>query len=158
MDVSALTDAERRFLEELEARGVRFLVVGLAAALLQGANTATQDIDLWFEDIADPRIGEAARAVGGLWVSGSFGMRPPALGGDALGDRFDVVTHVHGVASFEQEYGAAREVTVDGVTLRILPLDRIIASKRALARPRDQAHLPALEEALLAQQAHDEPD
>ena len=137
---------------------MRYLIVGLAAALLQGANTATQDIDLWFEDLADPRIGEAARAAGGIWVSGSFGMRPPALGGEALSDRLDVVTHVHGVESFDAEYGAAQEVMLGGLKVRILPLARIIASKRALNRPRDQAQLPALEEALAAQQDPEAPE
>jgi hypothetical protein len=42
--------------EELNRRGVRYLVVGVAAAVLQGATTATQDVDLWFEAL------EAARA------------------------------------------------------------------------------------------------
>jgi hypothetical protein len=146
---SALTEVERRFLEELNARGVRFLIVGVGAALLQGANTATQDVDLWFESTADAKIGEAARAAGGIWVSGAFGMRPPALGG-ALGDRFDVVTHVHGLKSFAEEYDASLALTLEGVPLRVLPLARVIASKRALGRPRDLAQLPALEEALAA--------
>jgi len=150
LDVSALTPGERRFLEELNARGVRYLVVGLAAAAVQGATIGTQDIDLWFENLGDPGIGDAARAAGGLWVSGSFGMRPPALGGATLGDRFDVVTHVHGIGPFAAEYPGARAATIDGVAVRVLPLARIIASKRALGRPRDHAHLPALEEALAA--------
>lgn len=33
--LSALKDAERRFLEELNARGVRYMLVGLSAAILQ---------------------------------------------------------------------------------------------------------------------------
>lgn len=147
---SALTEAERHFLEELDRLGVKFLVVGLSAALLQGANGATQDVDLWFEDTTDPRIGSAARAVGGVWVPGSFGMRPPALGGDALGDRFDVVTHLHGLDDFAIEYLGARMIELDGVRVRVLPLARIIASKRATGRPKDLAQLPALEEALAA--------
>ena len=36
---SNLTEAERRFLAELEARGVAYMIVGLTAATLQGANT-----------------------------------------------------------------------------------------------------------------------
>lgn len=149
MDASALTTAERRFIEELNQRGVRYMIVGLSAALLQGANTATQDIDLWFETIQDPRIGEAARAVGAIWVSGSYGMQPPALGG-ALGDRFDVVLHMSGLDSFDVEYARARAITVDELTVPVLPLDRILASKRSANRPKDLAAIPALEEALAA--------
>ena len=39
------------------------------------------DIDLWFEDPSDVRIVQAVREVGGFWVSGSFGLRPPQIGG-----------------------------------------------------------------------------
>ena len=35
----------------------------------QGATTATQDVDLWFESVEDPRIGEAARTAGGAWIA-----------------------------------------------------------------------------------------
>jgi hypothetical protein len=140
---SALTEAERGLLLELNARGVRFIIVGASAARLQGANTATQDIDLWFASTTDPALSEAVSAAGGIWV----GMMPPAIGGDALGDRFDVVVHMHGLGAFELEHENALQMTIDGVPVRVLPLERIIASKRATGRPRDQAQLPALEEA-----------
>lgn len=143
-----LTDAERRFLAELDARGVRYLIVGLTAAGLQGANTTTVDIDLWFESPADPAIGAAATAAGGIWVSG-FGMMPARLGGP-LGDRFDVVVQMSGLGLFEEEYARSLPVTVEGVDVRVLPLDRVLASKRAANRPKDRAAIPALEEALAA--------
>jgi len=146
--VSALSDAERRFLEELNRRAVRYLIVGLSAAIMQGANTATRDIDLWFATISDPAIGPAAEAAGGIWVSG-FGMMPAQLGG-VLGDRFDVVNQVSGIGAFEDEYPDAVSAMIDGVPVKILPLARILASKRAANRPKDQAAIPALEEALAA--------
>jgi predicted nucleotidyltransferase len=149
MPNSALSDSERGFLLELRDRNVPFMVVGVSAALLQGAPIATQDIDLWFERLDDPRIGEAAVAVGGIWVSGAFGMRPPALGG-ALGDRFDVVTHMHGLRTFAEEAQSTVEVSMDGVPVRVLRLDRIIASKRAAGRAKDLAQIPALEATLAA--------
>lgn len=144
-----LTDGERRFLLELERRGVRFLVIGMTSAVLQGARGATEDIDLWFERLDDTRIGEAARAAGGFYVSGSFGMRPPAFGG-ALGDRFDVVTHVHGADAFDVELARAVDIDLEGVVLHLMPLARVLASKRASGRPKDLAQIPALEEALAA--------
>jgi len=146
---SALAAPELRFLAELRARGVEFAIVGVSAALLQGATIATQDIDLWFAQIDDPRIGQAAAAVGGIWISGSFGMRPPGLGG-ALGDRFDVVTHMSGLGSFADELPNTVEVDLEGVKVRVLALERIVASKRAAARPKDLAHIPALEAAIAA--------
>jgi hypothetical protein len=119
----------------------------MTAAVLQGARGVTEDIDLWFERLDDPHIAEAARSVGGLWVSGSFGMRPPMLGG-ALGDRFDVVTHVDGADTFAIERARAVFVVVDGQMLPLMPLARVLASKRASKRAKDLAQIPALEEAL----------
>jgi predicted nucleotidyltransferase len=149
-DFSALTDGERTVLDGLCRRGVRFMLVGLSAAVLQGANTATRDIDIWFEDTSDLRIGEAVREANGIWVSGSFGMRPPQIGGDAIGDRLDVVTHMHGLGTFQEELPNATVVEVDGIFLQVLKLERIIASKRAAGRKKDLAVIPALEEALAA--------
>ena len=143
-----LTEAERRFLAELDARGVRYLIVGLTAAGLQGANTTTVDIELWFESPADPGLSAAAAAAGGLWVSG-FGMMPARLGGP-LGERFDVVLQMSGLGRFEEEYAHSVPLSVEGVHVRVLPLDRVLASKRAANRPKDQAAIPALEEALAA--------
>lgn len=148
MDAFVLTEAERHFLLELEARGVRFMVVGLTSAALQGANTTTIDIDLWFAQIGDPRINEAARVAGGGLVS-DFGLMPAALAGP-LGERFDVVPTMSGLGTFDEEWAHTKTVRVDGVPLRILNLARILASKRAADRPKDRAVIPALEEALAA--------
>jgi predicted nucleotidyltransferase len=144
---SALEPAEREFLRALNELGVRYLIVGVTAASIQGARVATEDIDLWFEDLGDARIGTAAARVEGVWVPGHFGMQPPALGGK-LGDRFDVVLTLSGLRQFAAEYEQASSAEIDGVQVKVLPLARIIVSKRAANRPKDRAALPALEAAL----------
>jgi len=149
-----LSSAERRFLAVLLSKGTRFMIVGMTGALLQGARGLTEDVDLWFEDLSDPRVDEAAREAGGFYVSG-FGMRPPALGGDALGDRFDIVTHMHGLRPFPEEFAGAVRLELEGIELPVLPLERIVASKRASGRPKDEAVLPSLETALAVIEARD---
>lgn len=149
-DFSAFTDGERAVLKALNRFGVRFMLVGLSAAVLQGANAATRDIELWFADLSDSRIGDAVREARGIWISGSFGMRPPQIGGDNVGDRLDVVSHMHGLGTFEEEMRNTIEIEIDDIPLRVLALPRIIASKRATGRPKDAAAIPALEEALAA--------
>jgi hypothetical protein len=94
---SILSEGERSLLRELDELGVRYLVVGMSAALLQGARGATEGIDLWFEDLGDPRVAQAVRAAGGIWVSGSFGTGQPRIGGEALSERLDVVTRMSGL-------------------------------------------------------------
>jgi predicted nucleotidyltransferase len=142
-DAASLSEGEQRFLQSLSDLGVRYLVVGMSAALLQGARGATEDIDLWFQDLSDPLIGEAARRSGGFWVTRS---EPPLLGG--MGERFDVVTTMSGLPDFSEEYARAKEFSVDGVALKVLPLERIIVSKRAANRSKDQVALRNLELAL----------
>lgn len=145
---SALTAPERALLRALNEVGVRFMVVGMSAALIQGARGATEDIDLWFENVTDPRIGECVRSAGGIWVSGAFGMGSPQVGGDELGERFDVVTHMSGLADFATEYKNVRFEWVDGVSVPLLPLVRILQSKKVAGRSKDSAQLHALEDAI----------
>ena len=57
VDDFALTLAERRLFEALNGRGVRYILRGMGAALLEGAPVATQDLDIWFEQ---PRQGSGA--------------------------------------------------------------------------------------------------
>jgi hypothetical protein len=148
VDGFTLTAAERALLSALRERGVPYLIVGLGAALLEGAPVATQDLDLWFERIDDERIRLAAADAGGFWIP-AFGMRPPGFGGDGLA-RIDVVLTAHGLQPFAVEYARAVEHTVDEVAVSVLPLDRVLASKRATNRPKDIAALPALEATLRA--------
>jgi hypothetical protein len=144
----ALTPAERNLFEALHRRGVRFVLVGMGAAVIEGAPIATQDLDVWFERADDERIRLAAADAGGFWISG-FGMQPPAFGGEGL-DRLDVILTAHGLDPFAVEYPRALERSIDGVPVRVLPLDRVIVSKRAVGRHKDLAQLPALEATLLA--------
>lgn len=149
MALPPLNEPEVRLLRELSDRGVRFVLVGMSAAILQGATGVTQDLDLWFESLADARIGDAVRAAGGIYLSGSFGMQPPTIGG-GLGDRFDVVTHAHGLGPFAEEWPGTRIEQIQGVPVHVLPLERVLASKRAAGRSKDLAQIPVLEAAIAA--------
>lgn len=143
-DRDFLADGERVFLHALNESGVRYLITGMSAALLQGARGSTEDIDLWFEDIGDERIGEAAREAGGFWVTH---MQPPMLGGE-LGSRFDVVTHMSGLESFEAEYQNSPVERLGGVVVHLLPLRRILHSKRAAGRTKDEPGIHQIKLAL----------
>ena len=153
MDDFALTPAERALLAALNAQGVRYIVIGLGAAVLQGAPVSTQDVDLWFEHPGDDAVRRALAESGGFWISG-FGMQPPGLGGEGL-ERLDTVLTAHGLDGFATEYARALDVEVDGVSVKVLPLDRVIVSKRSTGRPKDLAALPALEATLHARQGGD---
>ena len=125
MPVSTLSTAEHALLSGLIARNVPFMIVGMSGALLQGARGVTEDIDLWFEDVTDPRIAEAVL-------------------------RFDVVTSMTGLEAFAKEASHLRYEEVDGLRLLVLALPRIVVSKTAANRDKDRAVLPSLLDALAA--------
>ena len=114
-----------------------------------GSRGATEDVDLWFEDVSDPRISSAASEVGGFWAGGAFGLMPPQLGGGGLSDFFDVVLRCDGLRPFDAEYAEAVEMTFDDVLVKVLPRERILVSKRAAGRPKALAQIPALEVAIV---------
>lgn len=151
MSELVLTSAERALLEALHRLGVRYLIVGMGAALLEGTPGTTQDLDLWFGRLDEAALREAATRAGGFYTSG-FGLQPPAIGGEEL-DRIDLVLTASGLESFEQEYGSAIDYELDGVKVKVLPLDRVLASKRAARRAKDLAQIPMLEAALAARHA-----
>jgi len=137
---------EIAFLRELERQNVEFMLVGAAAAALQGAPVVTQDVDLWFEDLKDPGIQTALRKSGGIMVP-SFGQNPPTFAGDAV-KLFDIVLTMHGLESFAQEKKNSFTVRLGTVDVNVLNLDRIIASKEAIRRPKDLLVLPVLRDTL----------
>jgi hypothetical protein len=143
---SNVTDAEVVFLKELARRRVKFMVVGMSAAVIQGADLGTEDIDLWFRSLSDPGLDEAARVAGGMIA---WRASPPMITGKGL-DHIDIVTRCDGLRGFDAEYAGAIEAEAFGVKVRVLPLRRVISSKKAANRLKDQAALPALKAALAA--------
>ncbi|MFH1024185.1 MAG: hypothetical protein V1809_12465 [Planctomycetota bacterium] len=137
-----LSDREIAFLRELDHRGVKFLIVGLAAATLQGAPVVTQDVDLWFRDLGDPRIRQALRKFGGTYVP-PLRLNPPMMAGKGL-ELFDIVMTMHGLGTFDEEWAGALEIRIGRFRAHVLPLDRIIRSKSVLRRPKDKRVLPVL--------------
>ncbi len=139
--IELFTEEEITFLDALRVSKVRFMVAGMSAAILQGAPGGTKDIDLWFATLADPNIDAAARKAGGTLA---WRASPPMIVGKNL-DHIDIITTPSGLGSFESEYMRARVSDIYGVTVKVLPIERVIVSKRAAGRPKDIAALPSLQ-------------
>jgi hypothetical protein len=150
-ELPPLTERELRFVRELVNHEVRFLIVGLSAAALQGAPVVTQDVDLWFGSLDDPKFAAALRQVGGAYVAPTL-HTPPMLAGEGL-ELFDVVLSMSGLNGFDEEWAGAITVTVGDVDTKVLPLARVLASKRAADRPKDRLVVPVLEEVVAIQAA-----
>lgn len=141
-----LSESELRLLESLVRHRIRFMVVGLSAAALQGAPVVTEDVDLWFENLNDPRLIPALNAVGAAYIP-PFGFNPPMLGGPGS-EPFDVAIRMNGLGEFADEVKHACEIRVGRVQLKVLSLERILASKTAANRPKDRLVIPVLQNTL----------
>jgi hypothetical protein len=150
-EVLPLSESELGLLASLLRHRIRFLVVGLSAAALQGAPVVTEDVDLWFEDLSDPKLSSALRSVGAAYVP-HFGLNPPMLRGPGS-ELFDVVIRMDGLDDFAQEWKRAVLIRVGDLRLKVLPLARILASKQAANRPKDQLVIAVLQNALLTLQS-----
>ena len=142
---SIFTEKEQGFLRELVRQRVEFMVVGLSAAALQGAPAVTQDIDLWFKDLADPKLRKALDRVGGVYVAPTAST-PPMLAGQSVA-LFDIVLTMDGLNNFDEELANTLEIAIGRAKVKVLSLERIIASKRAANRAKDRLILPVLEAA-----------
>ncbi|MBK9137191.1 MAG: hypothetical protein IPM17_00220 [Verrucomicrobia bacterium] len=138
--------SELRLLQVLLKRKVRFMVVGLSAATLQGAPVVTQDVDLWFENLGEPRISRALQEVGAAYVPPSIN-NPPMLAG-AGAELFDIVIRMDGLGSFAEEIKNCVDIPLGRHKLKVLSLERILASKIAANRPKDKLTIPVLRDAL----------
>ena len=119
------------------------MVVGLSAAALQGAPVVTEDIDLWFDDLSNPKLSQALVKVGAAYIP-PFGINPPMLGGPGS-DPFDVVIRMDGLGKFADEWKHSLEIKVGKLQLKVLSLERILASKQAANRPKDRRVIPVLQ-------------
>ena len=140
------TDKEAAFLKELVKQKVPFMIVGLSAATLQGAPVVTQDIDLWFQNLSDPRLKKALKKVGGVYIP-PFESNPPMFAGKSL-EMFDIVLTMDGLSDFKKEIKHAIQVPLGSFKVHVLSLERIIKSKEAACREKDNLVLKVLKDVL----------
>jgi len=144
-------ESEQRLLQILLKRKVRFMVVGLSAATLQGAPVVTQDVDLWFENLGEPKISSALQEVGAAYVPPSIN-NPPMLAGPGA-ELFDIVMRMDGLGTFAEEIENCVDIPLGRQKLKVLSLERILARKIAANRAKDKLTIPVLRDALAATQS-----
>jgi predicted nucleotidyltransferase len=132
----------------LNDAGARYLVIGGIACILHGHIRATTDVDI----LIDPTLDNAARVLSGLstvgygfakeWLPEEILAKPVTIIGDDPGvDIFTVAWSVRYAGAITR----ATLVEVDGVSIPVVGLDDLIASKRT-GRPLDAADIEVLEE------------
>jgi len=148
-----------RLLRTLVDHEVEFCVIGAVAAWLQGSPAVTLGLDVMPRRDLD-NAERLAAALNSLDAHPTGGKAPATLEGtDFLGwqtQRFDtdagpldVVPLAAAIGGFEEV--ATIELSLGDLSVRVITLDEVIASKEKLGRPKDAAALPALYAAREAQ-------
>ena len=124
------------------------VLVGNAAAALQGAPVTTLDFDFMFRQ-TPLNLKKLKKVAAKLLMSFSQPYYPASdlyrLVQEDTGLQLDFMSRLHGVKSFESLRSRASEVYFGPAVLRVADLKDIIRSKRALGRTKDLAVLDVLQ-------------
>ncbi len=125
-----------RLVQSLGEEGIRFQMVGMSAAIVQGVPATTLDTDFWV-DLPERQYTRLLNLVvrqGGTPLARTL----YALSDGSL---VNFIFSMSGLGTFEKEYRHSKEISWRGLRIRV-PLPRILRSKRASGRDKDIAHLP----------------
>jgi hypothetical protein len=138
--VAALSEAK------LEA-----ILIGNAAAAIQGAPVTTLDFDFMFRETPAnlAKLKRFARCLDATILRPFYPIsKLYRVVHDESGLQADFMPVIHGVKSFNSLRSRAQRLEITGLPLWVADLKDIIASKRATGRPRDRAVLEILEATL----------
>jgi hypothetical protein len=141
------------FIGALNARGVRYLIVGAHAVAFHARPRATKDLDI----LVDPTAANARRLRAAL--HDFFGGSPPGYADSDLLDpdailqlgvapvRIDILSKMDGVKRFADAWRRRVEGQFGDVPAHYLSLDDLVAAKTAADREQDRADLVSLRRA-----------
>jgi predicted nucleotidyltransferase len=123
------------------------VLIGNAAAALQGAPVTTMDLDFFMR--ATPRNVTKVRKIAEDLRTSAEQPHYPASGLYRIskpeeGVQLDFMTTISGIRSFEGVRSRASIAEFGGNLLRVASLEDVIRSKTAAGRPQDLAILPVL--------------
>lgn len=141
--------------------GVRFVVIGGVAGTIQGSARLTNDIDICYDTALDnvdrlvtllvawqAYLRGVERGLPFVLDARAFRTTPIMTLTTTVGD-IDVLDQVPGVGDYKAAVAASELVEIGDIEFRSLTLEALIASKKAVRRPKDIEQLIELE-ALLA--------
>ncbi len=131
------------FLAGLREAEIACILIGSMAAIRQGAPLMTIDYDFWVRlpERKYVKLLSIIQKQGGTILART-------LYELSDGTQVNAIFRPQGLRSFAVEFKEAPVVKLEGQPLRVLPLERVIASKRAAGRDKDLAALPILERTL----------
>lgn len=137
-----------RLLAALEQEEIRFILIGMAAAITHGVMGSTLDVDLWIDlpSRASMRVQNLAIELGAIPAANTVVYLQ-----DGTPVRF--VYNVTGLGTFLKELSRSCRLAFQGMVVPVLTLQQISKSKRAIGREKDKLHLRQISEFLRCQRA-----
>lgn len=150
------SDAEK-LLKAFHREKVEFVLIGGLAAVLQGSAYVTADLDLCYSRKRE-NLEKLARALAPFHPAlravpdqVPFQLDPTALRSGMnftlttdVGD-VDILGEVTGMGSYEQIIAFSEDIEIFQISCKVLTLEGLIKSKRAVGRAKDLKLLPELE-------------
>jgi hypothetical protein len=148
MDAGPLLESVVAALDEVRLEAI---LIGNAAAAIQGSPVTTVDFDFMFR--ATPanlaKLKKFAARMEAMILRPYYPVSALyRVTNDDRGLQADFMPSIHGVKSFNSLRSRAEKIALRGHGLWVADLSDIIASKRAAGRPRDKAVLDILEKTL----------
>jgi hypothetical protein len=148
MDAGPLLDLVVAALAEARLEAI---LIGNAAAAIQGSPVTTVDFDFMFRTtpVNLAKLKKFARRMDAVILRPYYPVSALyRVMNDDRGLQADFMPAIHGVKSFNSLRSRAEKIMLSGHGLWVANLSDIIASKRAAGRPRDKAVLAILEKTL----------
>jgi len=142
-----------RLVTALAEHKLEVVLIGNAAAAMQGAPVTTVDFDFMFRDTPPNlrKLKGVAKSLDAVILRPFYPVsKLYRMVDDASGLQADFMPVIHGVRSFEGLRSRAVQCVIGTITVKVASLADIIASKKAAGRDRDLAVLPVLEQTLKA--------
>ena len=146
-----------KLLKALHNEGVAFVIIGGAAAVLQGSAYVTADFDLCYSRTKE-NLEKLARALAPFHplLRGAPPDLPFCLDVNALrsglnftltsdlGD-LDILGELTGLGGYQEALAFSEDMEIFGIPCKVLTLEGLIRTKRAVGRAKDLRLLPELE-------------
>jgi predicted nucleotidyltransferase len=137
-------------LRRLARAGVNFVIVGGYAGVVYGCTLVTQDIDICC-DFSPGNLLALQAALADLHPVHRMtpGRLPLGLTAENVGEfrnlyldtdlgHLDCLSEIQGLGGYDTVASASQMIEIDGISVRVLTIDALIAAKEAMNRPRDR--------------------
>jgi hypothetical protein len=135
-----------RLVGALRSEKIRFQLIGMSAAVLQGVPVVTHDVDLWI----DLPARQYMRAINVAAQLGAEMIRNTVVE-LSNGLLVNFIYEVTGLGDFATELRKAKRLKLNGCSVPVMPLESIRKSKKAIMREKDSAHIHYITETLRLQ-------